>query len=476
MTMRPYAIGLHAIVTWGLNFILFGGGFGFDPLIHLAHVQHLVLNGLSVPHAPLYYGQYLLVAGLRLVTRIPLELINQFLILPFAIISPFFVRHFVPGKMSWLAIFLIPIPFFTFTIPFHLSVFFLLLVLLSMEKDTHRARVFGLIAAGFALACHPIAGIPAGLLALASFFQRKPWISILTGILIATLLPLALLLGGKRYGEFIPSISWESFREGLRVLFGNPYPKTEPIWLWVFHGMLQVFPWMIAGFALWIKNGNPIRRMATVGIAVAALLSTFVHIPGIASSEQAEFSLRLAGLLPLFLLPDIARWIETFLLSSFSWTRPILLGLFASLSWYSMYTPFDTVAHAQAPNLSDSDAIAIQQIELQEQSSRFAIVSSPISAAYGLSLKGFTATVDGQPRSISRFAVDRQGILSKTFFQVLSDKSPQSIRELFSILPIDRVYFILPKYWDPDGSVAEALQKEAKDMTERGMNWVFEFE
>jgi hypothetical protein len=76
-------------------------------------------------------------------------------------------------------------------------------------------------------------------------------------------------------------------------------------------------------------------------------------------------------------------------------------------------------------------------------------------------------------QTVSRFGVDRDGAISKAFFETLQTGSTESLKELQCSLQTETLYFILPAYWDPDGKLQTILTTEASTTAQLGGNTIF---
>lgn len=463
----------HAAVAWGLYFLLFANGFGLDPLLHLAR-ERRILASPELLLSPLYLGQYLMVIGLHLTTRIPLSWINQYLLFPFVLALPFFLQKIRKNFIfSFLACLLVPLPFFTFTIPFHLAVFFLILTLFLLDESGPRIAAIRLILSCCSLLFHPLAGIPAFILSMASIGKNQKITLWVTGGLFVVSIPLLLLLYGLVHGMSIHIPSWSQVLQAFKAVFGNPFETSQPLWLFILHLLGRYSPWIVTVPFLFWKNTNYIRRIAVIGLFFCILLTSLIQLPGIALPETAENALRLVSLLPILLLPDIAHWLERSFRAPARLSLLIGLSIWSTLCFFFQYQSFDQIDHSHAPSLSSDDIRALEYIRNHHNQLPYAVVSSPIVAAAGLAQTTDAETIDGTMQTVSRFGVDRDGAISKAFFETLQTDSTESLKELQRSLQTETLYFILPAYWDPDGKLQTVLTAEASTTTQLGGNTIF---
>jgi hypothetical protein len=181
-----YLIIAHYFLSFSVLWIVFKIGYGYDPFIHQATVDLIDKQG-AVDPKPLYYlGQYSLVLIAHKLFFAPIVWLDKLLVPALTALSLpptiyLFIKKYFKNSSSSIhhlaLLFLLILPFsiFTITVPQNLAYLLLILtIFFALLAETKAERVISFLLALAALAVHPIAGLPAMLLAITIFIYRKP--------------------------------------------------------------------------------------------------------------------------------------------------------------------------------------------------------------------------------------------------------------------------------------------------------------
>ncbi|GEM_PF-2927856 len=200
-TVYCLPITLHFFTTLAVTSIVFPLGFGFDQILHQAGEKVIAATGMILPKTPYYIGQYALVTILHTITRIPIEIIDRFLVPALAAIflpplllatraggstlnrkkvepqpstQPSVIPSQVEGSRPFthqllitnypLIFLLFTLPFLTLTTPLNLALLWLLFTVL-IARNCHPEPSRGislliLLLTLTTLLIHPMVGIP----------------------------------------------------------------------------------------------------------------------------------------------------------------------------------------------------------------------------------------------------------------------------------------------------------------------------
>ncbi len=470
---------LVALGTFGLNWIVYAHGFGFDPFIHQAAERYLVEHGRIELTSPLYAGQYGLIALLAWITRLPVDLLDKALVPILA--SAFAVWMFVRGLALWgyprvsgLALFLMPFLPYTFTVPHHV-VYVLLGVSIMLLPQARERRLTFLALSAFALATHPLLAVPLLVLAMCAALRERRTLPVFAAFATcAGIVGLFLLQALLVDGTFV----WggrASFEEAVRVLFAFPYTHLSGAEELLYR-CVHVWPWILIALGTmgYLRDQELARAyrgrllMATAfGTFLAAMvLAGGVRLPNILPAEQYEFALRLRYALPLFFLPGLFWMMERWMLLSGKnainraptiWML-VCIAASATFVWYASYAPHGDAFRA-APGLGDTDIRVFEAIE-REANGRpyFALTSQMVSAA---ALRGFGFERELLTEKGSRYpyAIPTGGELYQYYLRLWQPENVRNtLREACAFSRVPEGFIAIPLAWDPRQGIDARLR------------------
>lgn len=472
-TIRFLSLALHGAAAWWVAALVYELGFGFDPLIHQAAEQHLASQGSITLKTPLYIGQYAFVWLAHTMTRIPVILIDQWLvpILSLTLLPLLYKTHrYLP-----LALFLLPASWFTFTIPFHLGLLlFIAAIALTHTKVTTSGRIALIACAPGSLLIHPLIGIPCSFVVAAKLLETTRWkqsipFLLIGGIPCGLLAAMAVYAISQQATLNLPSIT--HIQTSLVALFGTTYRfSADHIGLSLLYGFVSLWPFALCliGIHEQQKTGGTwgkFRLHIAIGLCFAAvLLACFMRLPDIIAHEQLEFPLRLLHLVPLLFLPDIARLLERLLHKAFAphslrhLIVSVIVGTIAAIQWFMSYPQHNALAHTYAPSVSRYEYEALNWIEREAKSTPFIVLSHQMLAATALQTRGFEQNVTTCHGAHLRYAIPTGGALYQDFLRLLrSRNTPTELSRLKTCYGDLQIIMVVPSYWDPQQRIDQTL-------------------
>ncbi len=475
---------LHAIAAWGVAAIVYRLGFGFDPFIHQAAEQHLVTHGSISLQTPLYIGQYALVWLLEKISPFSVIQIDHWLV-------PILSLGLVPllqrtHRLLPLALLLLPVSAFSFTIPFHLALlFFICTICLSQSPSRPRAFFFLGACALASILIHPLIGIPCLVFVLGVFIGKTRWERFAPLIPVLGI-PLGLLSAMATYATLqhanlsLPTLG--SIQASLTALFGTPYHlSTAAIGLSFVYIFLSFWPLIfgLLGLQENLREQTPWKkyRLATaLGLfAAAIILACFIRLPDIIAHEQFEFPLRLLHVAPLLLLPDVAFFLDRHLAGQAKRNYFIavgsacVIGMIAASQWFASYPQQNEISPRYAPSVSEHEYAALAWVEEQRDGKPFVVLSHQMLAAAALQQHGFDQTITTCHGTHLSYAIPTGGALYQDFLAVTrSTQLEETLKRVKTCYGDASLFIVLPRYWDQQGIRDAALAPLSRSVASFG--------
>lgn len=491
---------LFGLATFGVSLLVYRLGFGYDPFVHQATERVILQNGFILPKQPMYIGQYVSVVSLSWLTGLSIAKIDKALVplLSVFVMLPMIVTAFRYGWMkrfgkptyALIALFLIPIGYFAFTVPFNLALISLVLIVAYFPLADQKRIQWLMAALGcFALAVHPLIGLPTALIATMAVFRKLPtWIAavVTPAILFAAF---SIYLRAQGASILIPTV--DGGIEVLKILFGNPYDLGRgEAYLSILYALLYLAPLLLIGIAIYgyadqLSEEASHRRSvwalgyASIGLVISAIMiPLFFQFPNIIASEQYEFSLRLLVILPLLWLPGIA-----YAMCAMMHQKTKVRNAFVSIGigvlmlgvWMASYPQYNAISYLPSPGLSKGDLDAVNFIEGNSQSTPYVVLSSQMMGAAALTEYGFEKQIPTRSGRLYAYAIPTGGELYQYYLRFISgDEDPQVIQsELNQFVDTPLVYISIPDSWDPEGFVTKRLESITMSHYEIGGNRIF---
>lgn len=475
------ATAVHAAVTWMLSAIVFAYGFGYDPFVHRAGEMYMLEHLAPIPNQPLYIGQYVIVVILALVTRLRIATIDAWLV-PLLAVTAFLPAFWIGMKRGWephrasavgaLAIFLLPLSSFTFTIPYNLAFILLGIVVALLPVTTKRVTILLVCLAILALATHPLLGIPIAIIVCARLLALKiperfltPFVAILT----AASLAVAFIFYAQIHGSAISLPSSSSVTDSLWALFGFPYPVTFSL-LSLLYAATHLWPLCFIAISLWgMKQSNILRTShvrillgSAIGLLAASVfVGVLVRLPDILDVEQFEFSLRLIEAIPFLFLPGVALALAKLIPSStMRRTGFVFLTCVVVMTtmWFMSYPGHNVVSYQTAPSVGKEEEEAVITLDRLANGSAYAVLSHQMMSAAALDQFGFSREIVTDAGKRSPYAVPTGGELYAEYQELLASHEPQeTLASIFEFTNVKMLFIVVPTAWDPDEAIRARL-------------------
>lgn len=459
-------LGLIILAGTGLAASLYTLGYGFDPFLHRATVEHIALNGTITPK-PLYYiGQYALeLIGLKLFD-LPLLALDVWLapvLASFGIVIALASRDSskqMPIALAGLVF--LPLAAFIQTTPQALAFIFTAWAILVNPRPLFVPIIFALAA----VITHALAGIAALVyVALLAIHELKAPYSIvkmpaliLTTLAASVAVPVAFAIQAQQAGlalAFKFGELWKITRLPLGGFWGTQYNAwADAAYLFIDNAFLIVVALAIAGIAI---NRHKQAGWYIPGLVALAMFSNFVILSlgfdftFLIAYERLDFALRLLTLTSLFLLPYISDLI------AITWNKlanhPIglrlgfivLLGLVFTANVYGAYPRHDNYARSSGFNLSPADLNTVLTIEQHAAGQPYLVLSSQALAAAAVQELGFKQYYH---QDIFFYPIPTGGPLYQQYLAMVEQPpSLTTITAALDLTGVDLAYFAVHDYW-----------------------------
>jgi hypothetical protein len=471
------------LATFGVSLIIYRLGFGYDPFVHQATERHIAEHGFIFPKQPMYIGQYVSVVALSWLSHLSIHRVDRALV-PLTsvfVMIPMLVTAFRYGWMkkvgspalAGIALCLIPIGYFAFTVPFNLALIALVIIIAFLPlADQPRIKwLIGVLGCA-SLAVHPLIGLPTAMIAMVAIARKIPAWSMIPAIPMALFTAFSIYLRTQGASMTLPT--WEHAKIVCMSLFGNPYDLSlgQPH-LAILYAFLYLAPLFLIGVAVYgyaeqspeksLRDSMRVLVYASIGIFISAVMIPMLFVfPNIIASEQFEFSLRLLLILPMLFLPGIVHVVHLVLnqktnLRSFGVS--IMLALVLTASWYVSYPQINDIAVSPAPGLSRGDMDAVQFIEANTKGMPYVALTSQMTSAGALMEFGFEKTIPTRSGNVYVYAIPTGGELYQYYLRfIMPDEEPQTVQMEFNqFVDAPLVYIAVPDSWDPEGNIAKRL-------------------
>lgn len=482
--------------------LVFPLGFGFDPFIHRATVEHIAQFG-SIEPKPLYYvGQYALELFLIHGFSLPAHLVDVWLLpaltallLPGALYAA--ASHLTRDRRlaaaTLMAAFLLPLSSFVVTTPQGLAnLWTLLLVLFAVPMLVGHGRPDPIPLALGALATaavHPIAGIPALVflaLAKAARGGAHPRIAraAFWGIALAgsAAIPAAFALnaargagGGIDLSGLTPSALFSSLHLGLFVQNGFR-PLLDFAELWARNGFAALI--LLSAFGAWKARRDgmlaPFLAMTLVLGVNYLLLSTAVDFSFLIDYERGNYASRLLPLIAFFLAPALLVGFAALLARvraappSVRAGTTLLAAALATAALYATYPRHDAFVVGHGINVSRFDVEATYEIERVSLGRPYLVLANQSVSAAAIRNLGFARYYGEQ----FFYSIPTGGDLYQVFLAMNEAPTKETAFRAFDIvdalcavgcmreLPAS-VYFVVNDYWWQADRIVEQAKASA---------------
>jgi len=469
-----FLLTLHAASTYGLAWIIFSNGFGYDPHVHRAAMEHIWQFGILEPKTPYYIGQYLLVLTLHALTGLPIGSIDAILTPLAALALPVIALKSLQTSYGFSrsaalygaqALFLIPNLAFTFSVPHNLaSVIFLIVILVGPGAKTRTERLQIALLGFFALSLHPLLGLPSLILALTlpKFESKK--VRIISSLVLIFSIPLLFALHQLTQGQSaLTFLNPFSRVEIFLALFQDPFAGNSAGLFWtVVYLIRQSFPTLIfSGAMIGCLLAQSKLRQQTSIIFLSMLTSLFIFstlfiFPGILPHEQAEYALRYKNALALVLLPALM-FFFSFISQKSQLGVLIIIFTIAPLALYFSYPTFDPKSSIAAWNVSRADYEAVRLVQKISDQKSYLVLSNSITALAALETLGFELVQNKK----FPYQIHDQGYLAETYREFLETPTKQKAQEIIKKNRVCSLFVMTSRYEPWFNSLTETASQNS---------------
>lgn len=488
--------GTLAFATSALAALLFPLGFGFDPFLHRATLEHIATFGTITPK-PLYYiGAYSLELVGNILLRIPLFSLDVFLA-PFGLAVLVWIalrnKTFHPAFLA-----LVPFAAFVSTTPQAIGFLWVFALIIAIKNNAPKPYLWLFAIAAFA--AHPIAGVPAVILAVLVSLRNiryYPLVSVIICFVGIFAIPFMFFAQQVITGMNV-GFSWSAFTDLSRIpmlgffsLHGNALMDT----VMLFGGNLFLVTIILAiiGFV----GRERAERLKIIPYILAAIiafgnfvmLSLGFNFPFLISYERTDFALRLVTISWIFLLPVASDGIRA-LIDSFAVQKQetalrtisppkyatLLLVILFSANVYVAYPRHDGYARSAAFNVTGADIEIVHRIAEDAGDVSYTVLSNQTLASAAIQELGFFQYYHGD---IFAYPIPTSSPLYALFLDMI-ERTPTlaTVQDVKDLTGASYVYFVVHDYWwEADERIEEA--KKITDTwftSEDGTVTVFLFE
>lgn len=509
LAQRPLAtvtVFLQYLLSFSVAAVVYRLGYGFDPFIHQAASKYISEHGAVAPKTLYYSGQYAVELFVRFIFRLPINVIDVWLVpllaaafLPPAVRAAAHKIFHHQQAISLLPLLLLILPYglFIITTPQNLGYLAAILaVLAGLTANKKTDLPLPWLLAAFAFVCQPIAGLPVMIFLLTLMarqvnFRSKEWLY--GGLLAANAVGLPLIF----YLLEKTPVNWLIFIANLLESIKQPsiaLPRSQGImldfaYLYGFNVLWLLLLLILAGAILIFRNGRLkylglylISLGHAVSLICAYWLTRGLDFSYLIDYERSNYANRLLIMASIIALPIMLvafyEPVKRVLTKNWSldWRRGFLLaaGLIALFSLYYSYPRKDNFYNSRGFNVTAADISAAQSIDQNSQGVDYIVLSNQQTSAAALKLYGFAKYYN----DLFYYPIPTGGKLYDYFLTMCDQPSKQTADSALSAAGVKRLYYVVPKYWwQAEKLIAEA-QASADDWwsVADGQNYIFVYQ
>ncbi|MBI5728314.1 MAG: hypothetical protein HY984_01005 [Candidatus Magasanikbacteria bacterium] len=512
-------IAIHFFLTYTIAAWVYPLGYGYDPFIHRATEQHILIHGFALPKTPLYLGQYMAIDIIARITHLPVKILDIWFV-------PFLASFFLPlttflglryglklnrnqASVGVIMLGLYPLQTMFATTPHNLANVLLLgivflALLLPYSPVTARSLILLSIVA---VLVHPLSGIFAALFVITMLvLQTKSWqtltknlrlkIAVAVLLSMAVIIPILFALYGLRSGLPIPSLVAIRNHLGEFIqLFHEPYYFSTKAVPWLYHLIYSyrlllppslVLLATIVGLKLKQNCWRPFFIFPLIILSNIFFLSTWISIPQLHLYEQRQYAERLLHILMYFILPfAILAIVMTIKKIVTPWRQSLCFGLLAtalSISVYLTYPQDNPKVHFPGFNVTAVDIAAAERIHDQTPTAvQYIVLSNILTAAASVEKYGFLTYYSTPEGKMFYYPIPSGSPLTKHFNDLLyQGQKRRTVDEALQLTGADRAYFLVHSYWAKAPEIirgAKATADRAEEMVVGNTAiWIFTYD
>lgn len=504
---KQILFGFYLFLIFSIAAIVYKLGYGFDPHIHYASLEEIIKTGFILPKTPYYLGQYSLIVIFYRIFSLSLNFLNTYLLaISAAIFIPFLLNYLQAKrkdiKSAWTASLLLILlgfsPFIVST-PQNFSYLFLLASIIFIYKNAKKTLIIASALAS--LAIHPIAGIPAVL--IASFkilhgWPQKPYIIkiILKPVISGAIFLACLIIAIWSITAFSPI----NFSQLNLDLSWPQFPKQASYLLNLSYTFIYNQAWLIFGLSLliillkrkiWLNHRKIDRTNAkllgysSLIVLLAYLISSMMKFPSLISYEQDAYIKRLISVALIISLPLFWELFYYFnkKIKKITKSQKIILTIGVSLlllvSIYGSYPRFDALYNSHGYSSSKNDLDSVLLAERIANGEKYIVLANQQVSAMALKEFGFHNRYFKKNNEEFYFYPIPTGAKLYQYFLDLSYKKADrdTIIQAIDYAGVNRAFLIVNRYWWASDKIIAEAKMSANNWYKIGQadNYVFEY-
>ena len=494
-------------VAWAI----FPIGYGFDPFLHQATLNHIAEFGTITPKPFYYIGQYAIELALMLPTTLSSHAIDVVL-LPIltALILPTvaaasvwqITKRGIPTAVAALATLLLPLHPFINTTPQGLAYLWSLIALfLALPELVSRVSwtshfVLGVVALA-TLTVHPLAGLPALVFFLLVVFSKQSikeslaipmrvcfWI---IAALSAIMLPVAFTVFGNS------TIALQNF--SLNSLVPNFFFETHYNAIGDFVALITANGWiwllaLVAVASIILRTMSSKRwliylLLAGIMLVNALVLALVGDFSFLIDYEQTNYVDRVVFMILLVLLPMAVLGLSLALERLWSIKRAsitlgttVILAAVIGANVYATYPRHDAYNVSRGFTVGISDHNTVSSIASHARITPYVVLANQSVSAAAVQDNGFLHYY-GESKDIFYYPIPTGGPLYEIFLEMIENNPTSELAtRAMDLASVDRVYFVVNKYWWSAEVAIERARAVTDDyfIVDDGATWVFIFQ
>lgn len=496
---------IHYVLSFCAGVALFKFGFGYDVFIHEAALREISQNGQILPKTNYYLGYYGLITVISKVFGVSFSVLNRFLVPVLSgLLLPFFLRCGLErifekkslANLVILGLLFFGYPIFIFSTPQNLAFLFLFLGVvsaLSAKKSWDLLLMLLLCTAAFLI--HPIAGIPAltiagfKLLSLRDFVNKRIFLRIFF-LASACALPLAFLYANselKNSASGSPGYFRQILSQFLPSVPGQENVLFNALYLFINNLYLIIVLFFAYGLTIYIRNRNRCQNFkiflwSGLALLLSFLLVSNLNFNGLIAYEQSDYANRVLVMLVLTLSPFLFLAVYHFLdrlkhtEAAFKLSAMLLLALFLTAAYYASYPRKDNYFGSHLYSLSRYDLEAVRFIEKDAGGEEYIVLANQQVSAAALKEFGFKKYYYPNNEAMFYYPIPTGGRLYEYFLKMVYEyPSRYTAEQVKNLVGVERVYFVLNKYWWASPKLFEEAKNESAEHKIFGENDVSVF-
>jgi len=478
-------LSIHYFLSFSIAAFIYKLGYGFDPYIHEAAINHIIKFGYIAPKTFYYSGYYSLIIILHKITFIPVFLINKFIVpfaasifLPTSIITVFkkWLDDDVKIKILTLVLLFLPFNIFILSTPQNLAYLFLLLtVLYSLTCKSHFDLLLIYLLGFSAFIIQPIAGIPALVLVAYSTVYNfdnnklKKYLYALLFLLSSLTLPVLFLILNKINLNLKNNIDLSFFKIII--------PHKENIWLNAVYLINSNWQYIIillilSGIFLAWKNRQNCQHFFVYFLMLSSSLISYFFIifqpfDFLINYERSSYADRIIIVAVIFSIPFLSLSLYKITNNALAQNRQVKITMAISLSLlvltnlYLSYPRLDNYFNSHGTSTSLNDIKAVQWINSDAKNDYIVLANQQVSAA-SLHEFEFKKYYSVNKEDVFYYPIPTGGILYQSYLQMINEKpSKENANKAMDIVGAKTLYFVLNKYWWAFPKLFEEAKNEA---------------